>query len=54
MCDLGWEYVSEEGEYFYDQSSGDFKRFLVNGDTEPDYDFAKSCLQVLYEDFLSK
>jgi phosphoglycerol transferase MdoB-like AlkP superfamily enzyme len=54
MCDSGWGYVSEEGEFFYEQSSGDFKTFEVNGNKDPDYDFAKSYLQILHNDFLIK
>ena len=54
MCDSGWGYVTDEGEFFYDQSSGKFKSFVTIGTTEPDYDFAKSYLQVLHEDFLAK
>ena len=54
MCDSGWGYVTDEGEFFYDQSSGKFKSFVTVGNTEPDYDFAKSYLQVLHEDFLAK
>jgi phosphoglycerol transferase MdoB-like AlkP superfamily enzyme len=54
MCDSGWGYVTDEGEFFYDQSSGKFKSFVTTGTTEPDYDFAKSYLQVLHEDFLLK
>jgi phosphoglycerol transferase MdoB-like AlkP superfamily enzyme len=54
MCDSGWGYISNEGEYFYDQSSTKFKCFVKNGNTEPDFDFAKAYLQVLHEDFLVK
>jgi phosphoglycerol transferase MdoB-like AlkP superfamily enzyme len=54
MCDSGWGYVTDEGEFFYDQSSGKFKSFVTTGTDEPDYDFAKSYLQVLHEDFLTK
>jgi phosphoglycerol transferase MdoB-like AlkP superfamily enzyme len=54
MCDSGWGYVTDEGEFFYDQSSGKFKSFVTTGTAEPDYDFAKSYLQVLHEDFLLK
>jgi phosphoglycerol transferase MdoB-like AlkP superfamily enzyme len=54
VCDSGWGYISEEGEYYYDQSSGKFKSFLIHGNQEPDYDFAKSYLQVLHDDFLMK
>jgi phosphoglycerol transferase MdoB-like AlkP superfamily enzyme len=54
MCDTGWGYISEEGEFYFDQSSEKFKTFLNNGSTEPDYDFAKAYLQVLHEDFLAK
>jgi phosphoglycerol transferase MdoB-like AlkP superfamily enzyme len=54
MCDTGWGYISDEGEYYFDQSSEKFKTFLTNGNAEPDYDFAKAYLQVLHEDFLAK
>ena len=54
MCDSGWGYISEEGEYFYNQNSGDFQKFKVRGNGEPDFDFAKSYLQVLHDDFLVK
>jgi len=54
MCDTGWGYITNEGEYFYDQSSTKFKSFLTTGNAEPDFDFAKAYLQVLHEDFVSK
>ena len=54
MCDSGWGYISEEGEYYFDQNSAKFKSFETTGNTEPDYDFAKAYLQVLHEDFLVK
>ena len=54
MCDMGWGFVSKEGEYFYDQSSQDFISFDVIGNSQPDYDFAKSYLQVLHDDYLLK
>jgi phosphoglycerol transferase MdoB-like AlkP superfamily enzyme len=54
MWDTGWGYISEEGEFIYDQNTGGFKSFLLTGNVEPDYDFAKSYLQVLHEDFLLK
>ena len=54
MCDSGWGYVSDNGEYFYNQNSGNFQKFKVRGNKEPDFDFAKSYLQVLHEDFLMK
>lgn len=54
MCDSGWGYITEEGEFFYDQSSVNFKSFLTNENRVPDYDFAKSYLQVLHDDFLKK
>ena len=54
MCDTGWGYVSNEGEFYFDQNSAKFKSFVITGNTEPDYDFAKAYLQVLHDDFLSK
>ncbi len=54
MWDSGWGYISKEGEFMYDQNSSSFKSFLLNGNAAPDYDFAKSYLQVLHEDFLLK
>lgn len=54
MCDSGWGYVSEEGEYFYDQGTSKFKSFMTIGNEKPDFDFAKAYLQVLHDDFLSK
>jgi phosphoglycerol transferase MdoB-like AlkP superfamily enzyme len=54
MWDTGWGYISEEGEFIYDNNNNGFKSFLVKGNKEPDYDFAKSYLQVLHEDFLMK
>jgi len=54
MWDTGWGYISEEGENIYDQNAGDFKSFVKFSSTEPDYDFAKSYLQVLHNDFLQK
>jgi len=54
MCDSGWGYISEEGEYFYDQNLGNFKSFKTISATQPDFSFAKSYLQVLHDDFLTK
>lgn len=54
MWDTGWGYISDEGEFIYDNNNNGFKSFLVNGNKGPDYDFAKSYLQVLHEDFLMK
>lgn len=54
MCDNGWGYVSDEGEYFYEQSLGEFRIFVENEESEPDFDFAKSYMQVLHDDFLQK
>jgi phosphoglycerol transferase MdoB-like AlkP superfamily enzyme len=54
MCDTGWGYISEEGEFYFDQNSAKFKTFVTSGNTHPDYDFAKAYLQVLHEDFLAK
>jgi phosphoglycerol transferase MdoB-like AlkP superfamily enzyme len=54
MADNGWGYVSEEGEYFYEQSINSFRSFLVPGNANPDFDFAKAYLQVLHDDFLKK
>jgi phosphoglycerol transferase MdoB-like AlkP superfamily enzyme len=54
MWDTGWGYISKEGEYIYDQNTGQFRSLDTNGNAEPDYDFAKSYLQVLHEDFLKK
>ena len=54
MWDTGWGYIAEEGEFIYDNNNSGFKSFLVKGNKEPDYDFAKSYLQVLHEDFLRK
>lgn len=54
MWDTGWGYVSEEGEFIYDQNTGNFKSYAECSKNEPDFDFAKAYLQVLHEDFLSK
>ncbi len=54
MWDTGWGYISEAGEFIYDKNTSDFKSFERNGNTETNYDFAKSYLQVLHEDFLLK
>jgi phosphoglycerol transferase MdoB-like AlkP superfamily enzyme len=54
MWDTGWGYISNEGEFIFDQNTGNFKTFKTSGNAEPDYDFAKSYLQVLHDDFLKK
>lgn len=54
MWDTGWGYVSDEGEFIYDQNTADFKVHKKYNETKPDYDFAKAYLQVLHEDFLQK
>ena len=54
MCDSGWGYIVEGGEYFFDQNSGTLKSFTVKDNAKPDFDFAKSYLQVLHDDFLKK
>ncbi len=54
MWDTGWGYISDEGEFIYDQNTGHFKSFETRGNDEPDYNFAKSYLQVLHDDFLVK
>ena len=54
IWDTGWGYISEEGEFIYDQNSGDFKTHKKYNENKPDYDFAKAYLQVLHEDFLTK
>jgi phosphoglycerol transferase MdoB-like AlkP superfamily enzyme len=54
MCDNGWGYISEEGEYFYEQNLGEFRSFFESEESEPDFDFAKSYMQVLHDDFLQK
>jgi arylsulfatase A-like enzyme len=54
MWDTGWGYISEEGEFIYDQNTEQFRSFETTGNAEPNYDFAKSYLQVLHEDFLKK
>ena len=54
MWDTGWGYVSNEGEFIYEVNTGNFRSFKTVENTEPDYDFAKSYLQVLHDDFLMK
>ena len=54
MWDTGWGYISKEGEFIFDQNTNSFKSFETNVNVEPDYDFAKSYLQVLHDDFLMK
>ncbi len=54
MWDTGWGYVSGAGEYIYDQNTGSFKSFEINANVKPDYNYAKSYLQVLHNDFLLK
>ncbi len=54
MCDSGWGYITDEGEFFYDQNSGDFIHFSTTENVKPDFDFAKAYLQVLHDDFLKK
>lgn len=54
MTDNGWGYISEEGTYYFDQTTRDFKIFRQAENAQPDFDFAKSYLQVLHHDFLSK
>jgi len=54
MCDNGWGYISEEGEYFYEQRSGKIRNFKIPQNAKPDLDFAKAYMQVLHDDFLKK
>ena len=54
MWDTGWGYVSGEGEFIFDQNTGDFKTHKKYNEARPDYDFAKAYLQVLHDDFLQK
>ena len=54
MWDTGWGYISAEGEFIYDQNTTQFRSFTTTGNKEPDYDFAKSYMQMLHEDFLKK
>ncbi|GAB1450898.1 alkaline phosphatase family protein [Draconibacterium sp.] len=54
MWDSGWGYVTEEGEFMFDQNTNSFKSFESSGNAQPDFDFAKSYLQVLHDDFLLK
>ncbi len=54
MWDSGWGYISEEGEFIYNQNDNSFKSYFTNGSAQPDFDFAKSYLQVLHDDFLMK
>ncbi len=54
MWDTGWGYISKEGEFIYDQNTREFRSFETTGNDEPNYDFAKSYLQVLHDDFLVK
>jgi phosphoglycerol transferase MdoB-like AlkP superfamily enzyme len=54
MWDTGWGYISGEGEFIYDQNTGDIKTHKKYTEAKPDFDFAKAYLQVLHEDFLAK
>ena len=54
MHDSGWGYVVENGAFFYNQNSGEFKVFNENENIQPDLNFAKSYMQVLHDDFLIK
>ncbi|HSO86745.1 MAG TPA: sulfatase-like hydrolase/transferase, partial [Draconibacterium sp.] len=54
MCSTGWGYVTNEGEFYYDQGTGILKSFVTKNNAQPDLNFAKSYLQVLHEDFLLK
>lgn len=54
MWDTGWGYISEEGEFIFDQNTNGFKTHKKYIEAKPDYDFAKAYLQVLHEDFLEK
>lgn len=54
MWDSGWSFISAEEEFMYDLNTDVFKSFRINGNVEPDYNFAKSYLQVLHNDFLLK
>lgn len=54
MSDRGWGYISEQGKYFYDLNAKDFITFEQKENAMPEFDFAKSYLQVLHNDFLSK
>ena len=54
MLDNGWGFINNNGEYYYDQISGDLKSFNQEEISQSDAEFAKAYLQVLHEDFLLK
>lgn len=54
MLDNGWGFVNNNGEYYYDQITGDFKSFNQKEISQSEAEFAKAYLQVLHEDFLLK
>lgn len=54
MLDDGWGYVIPGGAYYFSQTTKQFQTFYENENAQPDFDFAKSYMQVLHNDFLSK
>lgn len=53
MLDSGWGYLVPEGEYYFDQNTGDFTKKPENHEKfQPD--FAKAFMQVLHEDFIRR
>ncbi len=54
MYDSGWGYITQYGEYFFDNAKSDFIKFSGTDDPTPGFDFAKAYLQVLHTDFLKK
>lgn len=53
MLDSGWGYLVPEGEYYFDQNTGDFTKKPENHE-KFQTDFAKAFIQVLHEDFIRR
>lgn len=51
--DLGWGYVTPEGEYYFDQNIRDFAR-KPKLKTSDDLKFPKAYMQVLHDDFIGR
>ncbi len=54
MLDLGWGYLTPQGQVFYNQETGKFLNMENTGESSFDLSFAKAYMQVLHADFLSK
>lgn len=53
MLDSGWGYITEKGNYYFDQNNRDFTR-KPEEVTSDDLLFPKAYMQVLHEDFINR